>query len=342
MTIRDVAKRANVGIATVSRVLNGHPSVRPETRARVLAAIEQLDYIPNTAAQNLSSGQTRSIGVFVPHFTRPSSIQRLIGIQEVLNDSDYDLLLFSTNSLEKYYVQLRQVVRQHRVDGVLVISMAVPEEHRLLMERMDIPLVQIEVFSDYASSVGVDNTLGGQLATEYLLAQGHEQIAFLGDVRESPFGFSATNERFIGYRYALSEANLAMSDDYCSFSGISDHHKEEAIRQAHDLLALSPPPTAIFAASDQQAAGVLEAARQRALLVGDQLSVIGFGDLDIAHYLNLTTIRQPLAEVGRTGANVLLQHLRGERSIYQKRFNDLEVIERGTVKPVPCDDSTFF
>ncbi len=335
MTIRDVARHANVGIATVSRVLNGHPSVRETTRLRVLAAIEELEFSPNTAAQMLSSGQTYAIGVFVPYFTRPAFVQRLIGIQQILDDSDYDLVLYNTSLAEKYCENLKQVVRQRRVDGILVVSMSVSDEDRLLMEKMNIPLVLIETESDVASCVRIDNIFGGRLATEHLLSLGHRVIAFLGDQRDSPFGFSASNERYMGYRYALSEANIELPSVYSSFSTLAEHSQQKAIEQAQHLLLLPEPPTAIFAASDTQAFGVLEAARHMGYQVPDQLSVIGFDDIELASYLNLTTIRQPMIESGRHGASLLLKHLRGVETSRHEELLELEIIVRGsTASPV--------
>ncbi len=334
MTIRDVAKRAKVGIATVSRVLNGHPSVRPETRDRVLAAIQELNYSPNTAAQTLSSGLTNAIGVFVPFFTRPSFVQRLIGIQTILDAENYDLILFSVNSSETYHQRLRQAIQQRRVDGILVISMVVPEEHLLLMKQMNIPLVLIESYNDITSCVTVDNTLGGQLATEYLLSLGHEQIAFLGHQRENPFGFSAINERYIGYKYALSEANLDVPDSYHSFAPLESHGRKEAVKQALQLLCLPQPPTAIFATSDTQAAGVVEAAREMDIDIPNQLSIIGFDDLDIASYMDLTTVRQPMVESGKRGAALLIQHLQDDVLSHRKEVLELELIERGSTAPL--------
>lgn len=330
MTIRDVARRANVGIATVSRVLNGHPSVRPATRARVLAAIEELDYTPNTAAQTLSSGQTNSIGVFAPFFTRPAFVQRLVGIQEVLGESTYDLVLFSVQQPNKYDDQLKQVIRQRRVDGVLIVSMAITDEHRLLLEKMDMPIVLIEPYSDTTPCVVIDNQFGGQLATEHLLALGHEQIAFVGDERTNPFGYSATNERYVGYLYALAEANIEPPKTYNSFAPLREHSRERAIQQGLELLSLDNPPTAIFAASDTQAVGVLEAARQLNIKVPEQLSIIGFDDIEMAVYLDLTTIRQPMVETGRLGAQLLLDYLSGAIHVHHELLVDIEVIERGS------------
>lgn len=332
MTIRDVARRANVGIATVSRVLNGHPSVRPETRARVLAAIEELDYIPNTAAQRLSSGQINAVGVFAPYFTRPAFVQRLAGIQEILGESVYDLVLFSVQP-NKYDDQLKQVIRQRRVDGVLIVSMSITDEHRLLLEKMNMPIVLIEPYSDITPCVVIDNQLGGQLATEHLLALGHERIAFVGDERTNPFGYSATNERYVGYLYALAEANIEPPKRYSSFAPLREHSRIRAIQQALELLSLPEPPTAIFAASDTQAVGVLEAARQLNVKVPEQLSIIGYDDIEMSLYLDLTTIRQPMFESGRLGAQLLLDYLSGNIRAHRELMLDIELIERGSTAP---------
>ena len=334
ITIRDVAKHAKVGIATVSRVLNGHPSVRPETRQRVLAAIEELDFTPNLTAQTLSSGQTNLIGVFAPFFTRPVYVQRLIGIQQIMETSEYDLVLFSVNVQTKYHDYLKQVIRQRRVDALLIISMQVTEEHILLSERMDVPLVLIEPYTEYASCVAIDNIYGGQLATEYLLSLGHTDIAFLGDQRDSKYGFSATNERYMGYRYALTEADIETPDAYRSFAPVEIHSQHQAMKQARALLKLDPRPTAIFATSDTQAIGVLQAANEMNISVPDELSVVGFDDIELASYFELTTIRQPMIESGKHGVKVLLSHLAGEQNEHHQEYLDLDLIIRNTTAPL--------
>lgn len=334
ITIRDVAKHAKVGIATVSRVLNGHPSVRPETRQRVLAAIEELDFTPNLTAQTLSSGQTNLIGVFAPFFTRPVYVQRLIGIQEVMETSEYDLVLFSVNVQTKYDEYLKQVIRQRRVDALLIISMQITEEHILLSERMDIPLVLIETYNEYTTCVAIDNILGGQIATEYLLSLGHEQIAFIGDQLEGKYGFSATNERFIGYRYALAEADIDLPNKYHSFAPLEIHSQHQAMKQALQLLQLKHRPTAIFATSDTQAIGVLQAANKLDITIPNELSVIGFDDIEISSFFELTTIRQPMIESGRRGAKMLLSRLQSDQIEHRQEFLDLELIVRNTTAPL--------
>lgn len=333
MTIRDVAKLANVGIATVSRVINGHGSVSEKTRERVLEAIATLDYIPNAAAQNLSSGQTMLIGVIVPYFTRPIYVQRVIGIQRVLDDTDYDVVLLSTRSPEKTYQQLSQMIGQQRFDAAILISISVPESIRLRLAKYNVPVVLVEAYNDYMSCVSIDNRFGGQLATEYLLSLGHTRIAFVGDQRFNPFGFSAANERYIGYQYALSEAGINVNPAYTSFAPLSEHGKATAVEQAMALLKLPVPPTAIFATSDTQAFGILEAARQLGIAVPEELSVIGFDDIEAAHYLNLSTVRQPAIKSGMLAAQFLLDHLADANLGRQEEWLDLEVIERGSTAP---------
>ncbi len=331
VTIRDVARHAGVGIATVSRVINGSPSVSEETRQRVLQAIEELNYTPNPIARRLSTGRTWTIGALVPFFTLPEFVKRLQGIQHALSESEYDLVLFNIENLaqrDRYFLDL---TRNNRVDGLLILSLSLSDEQVAMFRDANIPLVLVDAAHPRLNRVVVDHTLGGRTATEYLIARGHTRIAFVSDPLEDPFNFTAPRQRYQGYRNALDAAGIPFREAYAMHG---PHGRENARKMGRALLSLDEPPTAVFAASDTQAIGVMEAAREMGLRVPEDLSVVGYGDLRDAEYLNLTTIHQPLFESGLEAVNLLVELI--ENPPAEPRVLELPVhmVERGTVRPL--------
>jgi LacI family transcriptional regulator len=327
VTIRDVAKQAGVGIATVSRVLNGSPSVSEETREKVLAAIEDLNFTPNPIARRLSTGRTQTIGVIVPYFTLPDFVKRLQGVQQALIESEYDLVLFNVETpsqRDKYFDDLN---RHMRVDGLLIISLGVTDWHLEQFRKAETPVVLIDSFHPNAHRVIVDHIAGGRMATSHLLELGHEKIAFVSDSLENPFHFAATIERYTGYRHALEDAGIGPKPEYHQHG---EHGREVARQLGENLLKLADPPTAVFAATDTQAIGVLDAARRNGVKVPESFSIIGYNDIRDAEYLNLTTIRQPLYESGMRGVELLLELMETPIEEPQEIMLDLELVIRET------------
>lgn len=306
VTIRDVARLAGVGVATVSRVLNDHPSVSAETRQRVLAAIEALDYHPNLNARRLSLQRTLTIAVIVPFITTPSVTERLRGVIAGIEGTEYELVIYNVESVANRDRYFRQVPRRGRVDGLIIISLTPTDEDVARFRRADIPTVLIDCAHPDLPHVVVDDVAGGRMATQHLLALGHRRVAFLGDRYPNPFHFTASHHRYLGYTQALAEAGMALRQEYVV---MGEHSRERARVLAHELFSLEDPPTAVFAASDTQAMGVLAAAQERTRRVPQDLSVVGYDDLEVAAYLGLTTVHQPLFESGKEGAALLLAHL---------------------------------
>jgi LacI family transcriptional regulator len=330
-TIRDVASRAGVGVGTVSRVLNGSPQVREETRQRVLAAIKELNFSPNVAARQLSGGKTFTIGVVSPFFTFPSFVERLAGIQDVLDMSSYELVLYSIRSPEQTQRRLNALINQNRADGLIVLSLPFDEEQI----QTEAPVLPIVVINDNDKVTGyprivIDNIEGGRLATRYLIERGHRDIGFIGDWIDNPFGFTSTRDRFDGFKQALEEGGLAMNPDWCRFGGPS----QAAARQdAHAILTLSWRPTALFVAVDTLAMGALAAINDLGLRAPDDVAVIGFDDIQAASYINLTTVRQHLFRRGQLAAQYMLDWLKDGRLQPESWYTKLplEIIERATV-----------
>jgi DNA-binding LacI/PurR family transcriptional regulator len=304
-TISDVAAHAGVGLGTVSRVLNGSSQVSDATRARVLAAIEALDYRPSPLARGLSRGRSQTIGVLVPFFTQASAVERLRGVVAAIGDSGYDLVLFDVESPHHRDEHLAALTRRDRADGLLVLSLPPPPDQLARLVEAGVPVVLVDARGEGVPSVITDDVEGGRIATRHLVELGHERIGFIGETPENPFGFTATALRERGYAEVAGGIDPALVR-YCA------HERAEAQAAATDLVAGSPRPTAIFASSDVQATGVLAAAAALGLQVPEDLSVVGFDDIEVSAYAGLTTVRQPLFESGRLGAQLLLAALAGD------------------------------
>ncbi|MGH2949753.1 MAG: LacI family DNA-binding transcriptional regulator, partial [Solirubrobacteraceae bacterium] len=206
-TITEVAREAQVGVATVSRVLNGSPAVRDETRRRVLDAIARLGYAPNEAARALSTGRTRAIGVVAPFFTRPSVMERLRGVSGVLARAGYQLVLFDVERPGQRDEYFRTLPGGGRLDGLLSISLCPPGTELERFAVAGVPVVLVDHPHVGLPTVYTDDVAGGRLATEHLLALGHERIAFLGDEEEdTDDGFTSSAMRRAGYEDALAAA----------------------------------------------------------------------------------------------------------------------------------------
>lgn len=302
-TIYDVAERANVGIGTVSRVLNDSPNVRPETRERVLAVIEELDYRPSPIARQLSLRKTLTIGVIVPFFTRPAFVERLRGVEAAVAESEYDLIIYNVETPEKRDAYFRDVPHRQRIDGLIIISLSPTDEDVRHFAPAGMPTVLIDAHHPELNRVVVEDVAGGRLATQHLIDQDHRKIAYVSDFLNNPFNFTSSRDRYAGYREALKRAGVPFRPEYHQ-QGEHGHYQAKVMTER--LLDLDDPPTAIFAASDTQAMGVLEALRERGLRVPEDLALVGYDDIEVAEYLGLTTIRQPLYESGLRGFELLL------------------------------------
>lgn len=307
VTIRDVAKKAGVGVGTVSRVLNRNPAVREATRLKVLAAIEELEFTPSPIARRLSLGKTMTVAVIAPFFVRPSYVERFRGLDAVFAESEYDFILYNVETTTRRDHYFRELGRSDKVDGLLIMSLVPTDNTVESFINAGIPTVLVDATHPRLSHIIVDDFKGGYKATKHLIDLGHQKIGYLSDLMyENPFNFQPVIDRYKGYRQALADANIPFRPEY--------HRQGELSRRASKILAaemltLPNPPTAIFAYSDIQAFGVLRAAEELGINVPGSLSVIGYDDIETAEYLHLTTIQQQLLESGRKGASLLLEEI---------------------------------
>ena len=330
-TMQDVAQKAGVSVATVSRVLNGSDKVIDETRDRVLKACEELDYSLHLAAQRLRLGKTNTICVVLPFLTLPSIVERLRGVQEALVGSEYDLIPYSVGSPEMRDSRIYDLANRSHTDGLMIISMPINDQQAARLISNEMPVVLIDADNPNFSRVNVDDVEGGRLATEYLISLGHKKIAFISSHLENPLQFSSTYNRYRGYNKALKSAGISPDPRY-QVEG--EHGRKEAEEMTLSLLQQPDPPTAIFASSDTKAVGVLDAAKKLNINVPEQLSVIGYDNIRDAKYLNLTTIQQPLYQAGLVGGERLLQLINQPQTDPDEIILPVDLVVRETTAPL--------
>lgn len=304
-SIGDVAARAGVSAATVSRALRGLPNVAPLTRARVLEAAAALDYVADPHASRLATGRTRTVGVVVPLLSPWYLTQVVDGAEAALAAAGYDVLLYNVGRAEGRRHFLDTLPFRKRVDGIIVIDLQLSAaDQAALQTAWDLPVVLVGVKSSHFPTVTIDNVAAAATATRHLINLGHERIALLSHPVDGPAACSAALDRRLGYQQALLERGIAVPPELdVPGDGYTLHGGAEAMAQ---VLALESPPTAVFAESDEMAIGALKTVRDAGLDVPGDLSLVGFDDHPVAEYLGLTTVRQPAAQQGSAAARLFL------------------------------------
>jgi LacI family transcriptional regulator len=321
LTIRQIADLAGVSIATVSRVLNGRNDVADETREVVNRVIRENGYTANRSARGLSAGRTGLVGVLVPLVYPAYFSSILAGVAEALSEQDLRVVLSPTGHEHDREVTLLERLMHGLTDGALIV---LPEESSEELERLVdqgyrfVVVDPLMPLAERIPSVSAAHTAGAHQAMRHLLELGHRRIAAI----TGPAGWVATEDRRRGYHAALASAGILPEPELEVEADFEIAGGREAARH---LLDLATPPTAIFAFNDNHAIGAIQAARERDLRVPEDLSIVGFDDVEHATIVSpaLTTVRQPLAEMGRTAVSLLI------RLLERQRFETLRV-ELGT------------
>jgi LacI family transcriptional regulator len=312
VTIYDLAREAGVGIGTVSRCLNNHPNVSASTRARVLDTARRLSYEPHAHAKGLASRRTNTIAAIIPYFTNYFFQQVLQGIQDTAGASGFDLILYGVNHPEQVQHYLHRSLQRGRVDGVMFFSMNIPDSYAEKFRQMRLPLVLVDGSHPDFDSIRVENREGALAAVRHLIRLGHRDVALINASMET----RPARERYEGYVRAHEEAGIEFSRERVFISDVrwQDGFTREAGREAmHRLLArrrAGDRITAVLVASDIQAFGALEVARESHVAVPDDLAMVGFDDIELAQYLQLTTMRQPMYEMGVLAMERLASRIR--------------------------------
>jgi LacI family transcriptional regulator len=330
-TIRDIAGLAGVSIATVSRVLNDRPDVAPETREAVMRVVREHGFSTNRGARGLSSGRTGIVGTTLPVINASYFGAILAGAAEALYEEDVRIVLCPTLHQHEREVTLLERLMRGTTDGAILLLPEESAEELRKLERQGFPFVVVdprEPVPEGIAVVSAAHAAGAKEATDHLLGLGHRRI---GAITGMP-GWVATEERLSGFRTALASRGLLPDPELIA---AADWQITGGFVAAERLLALPDRPTAIFAFNDNIAIGVLQAARVLGLRVPHDLSVVGFDDLEEASIVDppLTTVRQPLAELGRMGASLLTRLVDGQRVDALRVELATKLIVRGSTAP---------
>lgn len=310
--IEDVARVAGVSTATVSRALRGLPSVSEQTKQTVHRVASDLGYVVSRSASSLATGRTMTVGVVTPYVSRWFYSTVLEAVERELRGSGYDALLVGVGEpMTGANLPFRAEMLRNRVDGVVVLTAPLTGRELDGVRALGLPTVFIGSAVAGATGVRIDDVAAGRAATEHLLSLGHRRIAHLGGDPHQPLNFSTPSDRRAGWMSALRAAGLEPHPAYDVFGDFTPKGGYDAARA---LLALPEPPTAVFAASDEMAFGVLLAARDLDVRVPERLSVIGVDDHELSELVGLTTLAQPVAEQGATGARLVLEEIAGDAS----------------------------
>jgi LacI family transcriptional regulator len=306
VTIMDVASKAGVSYATVSRVANNDPHVKAETRERVQQAMDGLGYVVNRQARSLAGGRSHVIGVLVPDLGTGYIGGIMRGIDAELDLAHYDLMLYTTHrraAKEAHYIA---TLTQGMADGLLIVLPRNPANFMQTLRQHNSPYVLIDHqgTNEQDFAVGATNWQGAYNATEYLIKLGHQRIGFI----TGSMDLGCARDRLAGYQAALRAHHLPF-DSKQVYEG--DFHQPDGYAGANRLLENQVRPTAIFASNDVMAMSAMEAVREHGLRVPEDVSVLGFDDIPQAAHVHpaLTTVRQPLEQMGRVAAQMLLDFL---------------------------------
>jgi LacI family repressor for deo operon, udp, cdd, tsx, nupC, and nupG len=312
ITIRDVAAAAGVSTATVSRALRGLPNVDGETRERVKKIASTLDYVISPSASRLASGRTGSIAVITPYIARWFFSEVIAGAESVMQQAGMDLLLMNVGDYQNGGSRIPPTPRiRRRVDGILIVALPPQDPDLESIVNLGMPTAMIGGVIPGIDCVVIDDVAAAREATEYLISLGHSRIALISG-KSGAARFTAGSQRERGYRAVMAEHSL-VEDPMLEVSG---HFTIEGGESGMDaLLNQLNPPTAVFAMSDEMAFGAIRSLRTHGLEPGRDVSIVGIDDHPMSSYLGLTTIAQPVADLGKKAGERLLVQLAGSDSL---------------------------
>lgn len=327
VSIKDIAKEANVSPSTVSRALNNHPRISDKTKKQIQTLAKEMEYVPSSIARDLVGQHSATIGVAISDFLNPFYSDIVASIEDVAVANNYQVFVSSFYRDKQRELELFNIFYERRFAGIIVSGSLVDNEYLSLPHNDSMPVVLINCPS-YTFSVSTDKVLGARLAVEYLVELGHRRIAFIRQGFDSESGrlrLNSFRETLNGYGITVDERYIMAGDEW--FTG--------GVRAVAQLLALAKPPTAVFCFNDMTAIGVINALQQKGYKVPQDLSVIGFDDLDIAYFYHpsLTTVRQPIYQIGRSAAKMLYSLIQCQENIQAQVLEPELIIRESTAPP---------
>ncbi|MFY0544594.1 catabolite control protein A [Brevibacillus sp. H7] len=310
VTIYDVAREAGVSMATVSRVVNGNPNVKPLTRKKVLAAIERLGYRPNAVARGLASKKTTTVGVIVPDISSLFFSELARGIEDIATMYKYNIILCNSDQRLEKELQLINTLLEKQVDGLLFMGAEIKEDHLQALSTSSVPTVLAATrdADNILPSVTIDHFQSGYDATKELIDRGHKRIAMITNPLTDPLGGLL---RFEGYKKALEDGGIAFDE---SLVAQGNAFYESGLKTMSGFLQLPKPPTAVFAASDEMAIGAIHAVQDARLSVPNDIEVIGHDNIRLVEMVRprLTSVVQPMYDIGAVAMRLLTKYMNNE------------------------------
>lgn len=325
-TISDVAKKADVSTATVSRIINGQSGYTEETKKKVINIIQEIGYKPNAIARGLVNKRTNTIGVLLPNLSSRLASALLKGIENSAHHLDYSVIICDTESDGKRTIEYLDVLTEKQIDGIIITSEWLKDVYEEAIVEMKIPVILVLTASSHLQIpyIKVDDYQASYQATKYLIEKGHKKIGMISGKKSDKL---AGLPRIAGYRKAMSDHRLSFSETCITYG---DFAYKSGIRCMQELLEASPEITAVFAASDEMAVGALSCAYKKGIKVPDDLSIIGYDDTQDAEMAipPLTTVHQPIYEMGKMAVEMLLNTKKTVGSVIMPHH----IVERNSVR----------
>lgn len=330
ITIYDVAREAGVSMATVSRVVNGNPNVKPATRKKVLETIERLGYRPNAVARGLASKKTTTVGVVIPDISNVFFAEVVRGIEDIASMYHYNIILSNSDKNTDKELSLINTLLEKQVDGLLFMGGEVTEEHLQIFKTAMVPIVLAATKDEHNMfpSVDIDHTQAAKDAVQAFIESGHKKIALISGPLTDPLTGYA---RYEGYKQALLEAGLLLNENYIR---VGDYRYESGMKAMQYFLSLEQRPTAVFSASDEMAVGAIHEIQDQGLKVPDDIEVRGFDNIPISSMVRplLSTVAQPQYDIGAVAMRFLTKYMNQEHIADQVVVLQHQLINRKSTK----------
>lgn len=330
ITIYDVAREANVSMATVSRVVNGNPNVKPTTRKKVLNTIESLGYRPNAVARGLASKRTTTVGAIIPDISSIFFAELARGIEDIATMYKYNMILSNSDQNKEKELQLIDAMLEKQVDGILFMGGNITEEHVQQFSTSSVPVVLAATYdqTNRIPSVNIDYEEAAYNATKFLIDNNQQHHpAFISGQEDTQI----SQLKYNGYKRALEDADVRLKEDYIVKG---DYSYQSGIEAVNELMSLEERPSSIFVASDEMALGVIHGAQDKGYSIPDDLEVFGFDNTRLATMVRptLSTIVQPMYDIGAVAMRLLTKYMNQEEVTERKVVLPHRVIGRSSTK----------
>ena len=326
--LREVAQLAGVSEATASRALRDITHVKAETRKAVRDAAKKLSYGP-FAEFDEERKNLQAVGVIAPYINRWYFSQALAGAEQALREAGLDLLIYNLNQVKGREKLFREQLKNSRVVGLLIVSLPPTQEEFESLLGLGVPISLIGLKHEGSPSVGIDDQDGAKIATQHLINQGHRKIGLVAGAMNNQFHFPVPFERKAGFLSVLEANGIEWNPEH---EVMGDFSMATGMQAMDELLARRDRPTAIFCQSDEMAFGAIRSIARHELTVPSDLSIIGFDDHEMAEYFNLTTIRQPVSQIGELAAWQILDQMKNSKSEPKHITLPTQLIVRGSTQ----------